>query len=44
MLSVTNSPQWRTVVGGSRIYVDKAVKRTDRSADGDARPRGHPPR
>jgi predicted NAD/FAD-binding protein len=26
MLAVTGSPQWRTVVGGSRSYVDKAVK------------------
>lgn len=26
MLTVTGSPQWRTVVGGSRSYVDKAVK------------------
>jgi uncharacterized protein len=26
MLSVTGSPEWRTVVGGSRSYVEKAVK------------------
>ncbi len=26
MLSVTGSPQWRTVVGGSRTYVERAVK------------------
>ncbi len=26
MLTVQNSPTWRTVVGGSRTYVDKAVK------------------
>ncbi|WP_033443469.1 NAD(P)/FAD-dependent oxidoreductase [Saccharothrix sp. NRRL B-16314] len=26
MLSVTGSPQWRTVVGGSRAYVDRAAK------------------
>jgi uncharacterized protein len=26
MLAVTGSPQWRTVVGGSRRYVEKAVK------------------
>lgn len=26
MLSVTGSPQWRTVVGGSASYVDKAAK------------------
>ncbi len=26
MLTVKNSPTWRTVVGGSRAYVDKAVK------------------
>ncbi|MBA3799297.1 MAG: FAD-dependent oxidoreductase, partial [Geodermatophilaceae bacterium] len=26
MLTVKNSPNWRTVVGGSRAYVDKAVK------------------
>jgi predicted NAD/FAD-binding protein len=26
MLSVTGSPQWRTVVGGSRSYVELAVK------------------
>ncbi len=26
MLAVTGSPQWRTVVGGSKVYVDKAVK------------------
>jgi predicted NAD/FAD-binding protein len=26
MLSVTGSPQWRTVVGGSRNYVERAVK------------------
>ena len=26
MLSVTGSPQWRTVVGGSRSYVDRAAK------------------
>ncbi len=25
MLAVTGSPQWRTVVGGSRTYVDRAV-------------------
>ena len=26
MLAVTGSPQWRTVVGGSRTYVDRAAK------------------
>lgn len=26
MLTVTGSPEWRTVVGGSRSYVEKAVK------------------
>ena len=26
MLAVSGSPQWRTVVGGSRSYVDRAVK------------------
>jgi predicted NAD/FAD-binding protein len=26
MLSVTGSPQWRTVVGGSHTYVERAVK------------------
>jgi len=26
MLSVTGSPQWRTVVGGSRTYVERAAK------------------
>jgi uncharacterized protein len=26
MLSVTGSPEWRTVVGGSRSYVERAVK------------------
>jgi predicted NAD/FAD-binding protein len=26
MLTVTGSPQWRTVVGGSRSYVEKVVK------------------
>jgi uncharacterized protein len=26
MLAVTGSPQWRTVVGGSRTYVEKAAK------------------
>jgi predicted NAD/FAD-binding protein len=26
MLAVTGSPQWRTVVGGSRSYVEKAAK------------------
>jgi uncharacterized protein len=26
LLSVTGSPQWRTVVGGSRSYVERAVK------------------
>ena len=26
MLSVTGSPQWRTVVGGSRTYVDRVAK------------------
>ncbi|HET9171585.1 MAG TPA: FAD-dependent oxidoreductase [Actinospica sp.] len=26
MLSVTGSPRWRTVVGGSRSYVERAVK------------------
>jgi len=26
MLTVTGSPQWRTVVGGSRNYVDRAAK------------------
>ncbi len=27
MLSVTGSPQWRTVVGGSRSYVERVLKR-----------------
>lgn len=26
MLSITGSPQWRTVVGGSRTYVERAAK------------------
>lgn len=26
MLSVTGSPRWRTVTGGSRVYVERAVK------------------
>ena len=26
MLSVAGSPTWRTVVGGSRTYVDRVVK------------------
>jgi predicted NAD/FAD-binding protein len=26
MLTVTGSPEWRTVIGGSRSYVEKAVK------------------
>jgi len=26
MLSITGSPEWRTVTGGSRTYVEKAVK------------------
>src|SRR5690606_5928672 len=29
MLQVTGSPTWRTVVGGSRSYVDKLAKRLD---------------
>ena len=30
MLTVTNSPQWKTVVGGSRVYVDAVANRLDR--------------
>ena len=30
MLTVTNSPQWRTVVGGSRVYVEAVANRLDR--------------
>ena len=26
MLSVTGSPEWRTVTGGSRTYVERAAK------------------
>ena len=26
MLSVTGSPQWRTVIGGSRAYVERGRK------------------
>ena len=26
MLSITGSPEWRTVIGGSRTYVERAVK------------------
>ncbi len=29
MLAVTGSPPWRTVTGGSRSYVERAVKRLD---------------
>lgn len=29
MLSVTGSPTWRTVVGGSRVYVDRVVEGLD---------------
>ena len=30
MLTVTNSPQWKTVVGGSRVYVEAVADRLDR--------------
>ena len=30
MLTVTNSPQWKTVVGGSRVYVEAVANRLDR--------------
>ena len=29
MLSVGNSPQWRTIVGGSRVYVEQVAARID---------------
>jgi uncharacterized protein len=29
MLTVTNSPQWKTVVGGSRVYVEAVAGRLD---------------
>ena len=38
MLSVTGSPQWRTVVGGSRSYVERAAK----GLGGGRDRRGHP--
>jgi predicted NAD/FAD-binding protein len=30
MLTVTNSPQWKTVAGGSRVYVEAVARRLDR--------------
>lgn len=36
MLSVTGSPTWRTVVGGSRTYVDRLAGRLDRVRTGAA--------
>jgi predicted NAD/FAD-binding protein len=30
MLTVTNSPQWKTVVGGSRVYVEAVANRLER--------------
>ncbi|MEI7058770.1 FAD-dependent oxidoreductase [Nocardioides sp. CCNWLW239] len=35
MLQVTGSPTWRTVVGGSRTYVDRLVARIDDVRTGD---------
>ncbi|NHI18667.1 FAD-dependent oxidoreductase [Phycicoccus endophyticus] len=35
MLSVGDSPQWRTVVGGSRTYVDRLVSRLPAVHSGD---------
>ena len=29
MLTVTNSPQWKTVAGGSRVYVEAVARRLD---------------
>ena len=42
MLTVTGSPQWRTVVGGSRTYVDRAAKKLVRGAT-PRRPSGRSP-
>ena len=44
MLSVTGSPEWRTVTGGSRSYVERAAKglRRCRPAPASARSPGTP--
>lgn len=45
LLQVTGQPLWRTVAGGSRVYVDKLVRRTRarfRTGTGVARVRGEP--
>ena len=40
MLSFAGSPAWRTVVGGSRTYVDRVVKAPERCRHFDAGHRG----
>ena len=42
MLSVTGSPQWRTVIGGSRTYVERAAKGLTGGADRHRHPRRAP--
>ena len=42
MLSVTGSPQWRTVTGGSRTYVEQAAKGLSAVADRQRHPRRSP--
>ena len=42
MLTVTGSPQWRTVVGGSRNYVERAAKNLSAVQHRDPDPVGHP--
>jgi predicted NAD/FAD-binding protein len=44
MLSVSGSPPWRTVTGGSRRYVEQAARRLDEIRLSTPVRRGRPPR